>query len=90
MLAERSAAVLAPPLTSARCQAARAALGWSALTLSLAAKVPIVDLVLFERGHRLPTPRALAALRLALEAAGVEFIDQDGEGPGVRLKGPET
>ncbi len=27
-----------------------------------------------------------AALRRALEAAGVEFIDENGEGPGVRLK----
>lgn len=27
-----------------------------------------------------------AALRLALEAAGVEFIDENGGGPGVRLR----
>jgi hypothetical protein len=29
-----------------------------------------------------------AALRSALEAAGVEFIDENGGGPGVRLKKP--
>ena len=28
----------------------------------------------------------LAAIRAALEAAGVLFIDENGEGPGVRLK----
>jgi transcriptional regulator with XRE-family HTH domain len=31
---------------------------------------------------------ALAALRAALEAAGVEFIEENGGGPGVRLRGP--
>jgi hypothetical protein len=29
-----------------------------------------------------------AALRQALEAAGVEFIDKNGGGPGVRLRTP--
>ena len=29
-----------------------------------------------------------AALRNALEAAGVEFIDENGGGPGVRLRKP--
>jgi hypothetical protein len=29
-----------------------------------------------------------AALRTALEAAGVEFIDENGGGPGVRLRKP--
>ena len=29
-----------------------------------------------------------AALRQALEAAGVEFIDENGGGPGVRLRKP--
>jgi hypothetical protein len=28
----------------------------------------------------------LAALRKALESAGVEFIDENGGGPGVRLR----
>jgi hypothetical protein len=30
-----------------------------------------------------------AALRTALEAAGVKFIDENGGGPGVRLKPPK-
>jgi hypothetical protein len=30
-----------------------------------------------------------AALRLALEVAGVEFIDENGGGPGVRLRNRE-
>jgi len=36
-----------------------------------------------ERGESL-YPRTLAAIRAALEAAGVEFIDEGG--PGVRLR----
>jgi hypothetical protein len=30
----------------------------------------------------------LAAIRAALEAAGVEFIEENGGGPGVRLRKP--
>jgi hypothetical protein len=39
-----------------------------------------------ERGLRQPYPRTLAALRAALESAGVEFIAENGGGPGVRLR----
>ena len=33
---------------------------------------------------------AVAALKRALEAAGVEFIDENGGGAGVRLRKPDT
>jgi transcriptional regulator with XRE-family HTH domain len=39
----------------------------------------------FESGRRQPHPRTLAAIRAALEAAGVEFIAENGGGAGVRL-----
>jgi hypothetical protein len=42
----------------------------------------------FERGARTPVRNNLAAIRAALEAAGVEFIAENGSGPGVRLKKP--
>jgi hypothetical protein len=32
------------------------------------------------------SPGNLTAIRAALEAAGVIFIDENGEGPGVRLR----
>lgn len=40
----------------------------------------------FELGQRQPYARTIAAIRTALEAAGVEFIDENGGGAGVRLR----
>lgn len=40
----------------------------------------------FENEDRQPYERTRAALREALEAAGVEFIQENGGGPGVRLR----
>jgi hypothetical protein len=40
----------------------------------------------FEMGQATSNPSTLAAIRAAPEGAGVIFIDQNGEGPGVRLK----
>ena len=43
----------------------------------------------FERGARSPHKRTLRDIRVALEKAGVVFIDGNGGGPGVRLKDPQ-
>lgn len=51
--------------------------------VSRVAQATIAD---FETGRRQPYPRTLEALREALEAAGVEFIAENGGGPGVRLR----
>jgi hypothetical protein len=40
----------------------------------------------FEAGKREPYPRTLDDLRAALESAGVIFVAENGEGPGVRLR----
>ena len=40
----------------------------------------------FENGHSSGYPATLEAIRRALEEAGVIFVDENGEGPGVRLK----
>jgi hypothetical protein len=50
-----------------------------------AAKVSRPAAVDFERGARVPQPNNLAAIRQALEAADIEFIPENGGGPGVRL-----
>jgi transcriptional regulator with XRE-family HTH domain len=61
-------------------------LGMSQTDLANAAKVSRPTVVDFERGARTPYPNNLAAIRGALEAAGVEFINENGGGPGVRLR----
>jgi transcriptional regulator with XRE-family HTH domain len=63
-------------------------LAWSQTALASAAQVSRATLVDFERGARLPHPNNLAAIRSALESAGVEFIEENGAGPGVRLRKP--
>jgi len=40
----------------------------------------------FETAKRTPIGNNLAAIRTALEAAGVIFVEENGEGPGVRLR----
>lgn len=60
-------------------------LTWSQDQLEAAAKVAKKTIADFEREARQPYPRTLEALRAALEAAGVEFIAENGGGPGVRL-----
>jgi DNA-binding XRE family transcriptional regulator len=67
---------------------ARAALGWGVRELAAAAQVSPDTIARLERGEVL-YPRTIAAIQAALEAAGVEFLDPDNGGPGVRLNRPE-
>jgi hypothetical protein len=46
-------------------------------------------LLRFERTEGDPRQTTIAAIRAALEAAGVEFIAENGGGAGVRLKRPQ-
>jgi transcriptional regulator with XRE-family HTH domain len=64
---------------------ARAALGWGVRDLAAAAKVSPDTVARLERGEALYA-RTIEAIRAALEAAGVEFIPENGGGPGVRLR----
>ena len=54
--------------------------------LASAAGLGLSTIVDFERSRRSVSEEALNAIRTALENAGVEFIDENGGGPGVRLK----
>lgn len=77
-------------LNGAQCRAARALIGWSQDQLVDASKVTKSTIANFETGKREPYARTLSDIRSALEAAGVEFLD-DGQasaaaGAGVRLK----
>jgi transcriptional regulator with XRE-family HTH domain len=64
---------------------ARAALGLGVKDLAKLADVSTNTLSRLEAGEALK-PRTIAAIRAALEAAGVEFIAENGGGPGVRLR----
>jgi ribosome-binding protein aMBF1 (putative translation factor) len=73
-------------MTSAQCRAARALLDWSQQQLADASKVGNATIRNFEGGKSAPQNATLDVLRRALEAAGVEFIPENGSGAGVRLK----
>ncbi|AZQ69614.1 XRE family transcriptional regulator [Silicimonas algicola] len=74
-------------MTPAQIRAARGLLGFSQETLAHAAGVSSMSV---KRAEGSGKPQAAAAvmtaIRAAFEAAGVEFIPQNGGGPGVRLR----
>jgi transcriptional regulator with XRE-family HTH domain len=69
-------------------KAARALLAWSQSQLAVAADVSIPTIKRLEAQEGLLGGRneTGAKIRMALEAAGIEFIDENGGGPGVRLR----
>ena len=73
-------------VTPAQCRAARGLLSWSQQQLAERARVGIVTVHQLEAGISEPRAATLEVIRRALETAGVEFIDENGGGPGVRLR----
>ena len=78
------------PLTSPQLRAARSLIRWRAEDLARASAVGIATI---RRAELTGSETSLTAandqaIRRALEAAGVEFIDENGGGPGVRLRKP--
>jgi transcriptional regulator with XRE-family HTH domain len=71
-------------------KAARALLAWSQEGLAAAADVSIPTIKRLEATEGPLGGRNETAdkIRVALQAAGIEFIDENGGGPGVRLKKP--
>lgn len=70
----------------AQCRAARPLIEINQADLARRAVVPRHVVVDFENGGSTPSEKDLAAIRAVLEAAGVVFIEESGEGPGVRLR----
>ncbi len=68
-----------------QCKMARVALGLGIRELAQLAQVAPATISRFEAGDELK-PRTVDALRSALESAGVIFVAENGEGPGVRLR----
>jgi hypothetical protein len=79
------------PLTGPQIRAGRALIRWSAEDL---ARSSLVGLTTIRRAELNEAETSLTsandlAIRRALEAARIEFIEENGGGPGVRLRKPE-
>jgi transcriptional regulator with XRE-family HTH domain len=76
------------PLTSAQIRAARSLIRWSADDLARQSTLSVATIRRAElaEGETSMTTANDLAVRRALEGAGVEFIDENGGGPGVRLR----
>ncbi|GLH28962.1 hypothetical protein WSS15_16120 [Acetobacter pasteurianus] len=64
---------------------ARVAIGWGVRELAAAANVSPNTIARLERGEELKAS-TIETIRSALEAAGIEFIPENGGGAGVRLR----
>jgi predicted transcriptional regulator len=73
-------------ITPEQIRGARAMLGITQAELAERAGVSTTGLNNIERGEADPKASTLKAVKSALEAAGVLFVEENGEGPGVRLK----
>ena len=74
------------PVTSAQVRMARAALDWTVRDLADATGLHRNTINNIEVGRYAGDPKTLDLIEKTLRSAGVEFIDENGGGPGVRLK----
>jgi len=65
---------------------ARAALNWTVRDLAEATGLHRNTVTNLEVGRYAGDPETLSNIKRVLEKAGVEFIDENGGGPGVRLR----
>jgi predicted transcriptional regulator len=77
-------------LSSELLRAGRALLRWEQRDLAAASSVslPTIKRLESKPGLMAAHMSTVAALKSALEAGGVQFIDENGGGPGVRLRKP--
>ena len=75
-------------MTSAQVRMARAALNWTVRELAEATGLHRNTINNIEVGRYAGDPDTLKNIEKVLNSAGVEFIDENGGGPGVRLRKP--
>lgn len=73
-------------ITHDQCRAARSLIRMKQVELADAAGLSKQTVVDFERGARTPHRNNMAMIQSALEAAGIEFIPENGGGVGVRFR----
>jgi transcriptional regulator with XRE-family HTH domain len=74
------------PVTSAQVRMARAALNWTVRDLADSTKLHRNTITNIETGRYAGDAATLDTIETVLRKAGVEFIDENGGGPGVRLR----
>jgi DNA-binding XRE family transcriptional regulator len=74
-------------VTPEQCRGARGLLGWSQSQLAEQANVSRTTIANFELGRPLATNNHIA-LSMALDRAGIELIEPNGGGLGVRFRDP--
>ena len=72
-------------INTAQIRAARGLLKWTQATLASRAALSTVTLNMIENDTVRPRERTLASIKAALEGGGVEFLDEDGFGVGVKF-----
>ena len=77
-------------ITPRQIRAARALLGWSQQQLADKAIVSLNAVSRIEKGIVDPRASTLAAIEKTLAKAGVEFLQADQKGEGVRLRSPKA
>jgi DNA-binding XRE family transcriptional regulator len=73
-------------LRPSQCRAGRALLEMTQTDLAGLAEVGLSTVVDFEKERRVVSATAVKAIQDALMRAGIDFIDENGGGPGVRLR----
>jgi len=78
-------------MTPEQCRAARGWLGWSQQELATKAGIAKNTVYQFETKLRTPTPNNVAALRRAIEAAGIRLVfdRRDGSAAGILRQGAD-
>jgi predicted transcriptional regulator len=73
-------------ITPSQCRAGRALLEITQTQLAKSAGMGLSTVVDFEKRRRKVSVEAIQSISKTLSHAGIEFIDENGGGPGVRLR----
>jgi predicted transcriptional regulator len=73
-------------VTPSQCRAGRALLEITQTQLAKSAGLGLSTIVDFEKRRRKVSVEAIQSIFQTLADAGIEFIDENGGGPGVRLR----
>jgi transcriptional regulator with XRE-family HTH domain len=72
-------------MTPAQCRSARALLDWTQPRLAARAEIGLSTLADFEHARRIVSKEAITRIQRSLATAGIIFIENDCDGPGVKL-----